>query len=462
MLKNKYSPFTYSIYAISIILLQFSLVIAQPMPMDQFVYQTKKLFYDSGKDWHSLTNFGPLRYGLEGESKSHKLDNHILKDGDILFTIADKFISINGFGRLKYNDHFYAYFYPELVDEIGENNQPVLRTSFSGNYGSNSGVGFENSWGIFQIGKGKENWGAGNDIQIALSNHSSSYNYFLLGSDYGRIRVRYIYGFLEKIENVNRYITARGLEYTNKRSLVIGFSETVIYSGENRSFDIGYLNPISSHLEIELNNRLNVVGDGNSNAVWQFHLDFLPAKNFRFSLNFLYDELVLDPDIQIGKENGKAFSSRMAYSPAISNKYLLTLYCSIINVGTPTFRHGMGTNNFIQSGRPLGWIRGSDGQEICIGINYFNYKNLITSFSFGIMEIGEESIINRVFDPYEDYLEGKFPSGKVDKSYFFSAEISYQWGMNYSLSTKIQRDKNINSLYLKLNIPIFQSLQEQL
>ena len=34
----------------------------------------------------------------------------------------------------------------------------------------------------------------------------------------------------------------------------IGFSETVIYSGENRSIDIGYLNPMSSHLEIELNN----------------------------------------------------------------------------------------------------------------------------------------------------------------------------------------------------------------
>ena len=62
--------------------------------------------------------------------------------------------------------------------------------------------------------------------------------------------------------NINRYITARGFEWTNKKSLIIGFSETVIYSGENRSFDIGYLNPISSHLEIELNNRLNIIGDG--------------------------------------------------------------------------------------------------------------------------------------------------------------------------------------------------------
>ena len=42
------------------------------------------------------------------------------------------------------------------------------------------------------------------------------------------------------------------------------FSETV-YSGENRSLDLGYLNPISSHLEIELE-QVNNVGN-NSNAV---------------------------------------------------------------------------------------------------------------------------------------------------------------------------------------------------
>ena len=103
-----------------------------------------------------------------------------------------------------------------------------------------------------------------------------------MASDYGKVRVRYIYGFLENVEtNINRYITARGFEWTNKRSLIIGFSETVIYSGENRSIDIGYLNPISSHLEIELNNRLNIIGDANSNAVWQIHLDYLIKKNFQ-------------------------------------------------------------------------------------------------------------------------------------------------------------------------------------
>ena len=40
----------------------------------------------------------------------------------------------------------------------------------------------------------------------------------MLGSNYGKIKVKYIHGFLESNnENINRYITAKGIEYTNKK-----------------------------------------------------------------------------------------------------------------------------------------------------------------------------------------------------------------------------------------------------
>ena len=48
-------------------------------------------------------------------------------------------------------------------------------------------------------------------------------------------------------------------EWTNRSWLIIGLSETIIYSGENRSLDIGYLNPIGSHLEVEMNNRFKCI-----------------------------------------------------------------------------------------------------------------------------------------------------------------------------------------------------------
>ena len=302
--------------------------------------------------------------------------------------------SIYGFGRFKYKNRFFIYAHPVIINNKSKSFRFGNETKFANTQEYTSGIGYENNWAIFQIGKGKESWGAGNEIQLALSEDSGSYDYFLLGSDYGKIRVRYIHGFLENVDdNINRYITARGFEWTNKSSLIIGFSETVIYSGENRSIDIGYLNPMSSHLEIELNDRLNIIGTGKSNAVWQAHLDYLPKKNIRLSLNYLYDEFVLDPGIQIGKEHGKAYSIRFAYSPLFSGKHLLTLYSSLVYVGTPTFRHGNGMNNFVQDGRPLGWQNGSDSQESSFGINYFNNENLIVNIVTGLRQLRKEFLI---------------------------------------------------------------------
>ena len=116
-----------------------------------------------------------------------------------------------------------------------------------------------------------------------------------------------MHGLLESVgHKINRFITARGIEWSNKKNLIIGLSEIVIYSGENRSLDFGYINPVSSHLEIELNNRLNNIGIGNANAVWQAHFDLMIKNKVRVSLNFLFDEFVFDPDIEIGQEHGKA------------------------------------------------------------------------------------------------------------------------------------------------------------
>jgi len=449
------------IFIISIILFQSSLVLAQSIPNNHFLYQSRKLLYDAGKDWQSLTVFGPIRFKSKPQKELTNLNSSTYFDGQIGFAAGNESYSLFGFGHIKYNNHYYGYLYPTFVNKTDKDYHFDIRTNCINDQGDHSGIGYENSWAILQIGRGKESWGSGNDIQLALSENSGTYDYFLLASDYGKVRVRYIHGFLENVEtNINRYITARGFEWTNKRSLIIGFSETVIYSGENRSIDIGYLNPMSSHLEIELNNRLNIIGDGNSNAVWQIHLDYFLNKNFRVSLNYLYDEFVFDPDIQIGKEHGKAYSIRLAYTPLFSNNHLFTLYSSLVYVGTPTFRHGSGTNNFVQNERPLGWHRGSDGQELSFGMNYFNNKDLILNISTGLLESGDETITNRIYEPYSDYLRGPFPSGQVEKTYYIETNIIYWFKENYSISSSFHWTKNINMIDLELNVPILKSINK--
>ena len=43
--------------------------------------------------------------------------------------------------------------------------------------------------------------GSGLDIQIALTEYSPCYDYLTIGSDYGKLKVKYIHGFLESLPN---------------------------------------------------------------------------------------------------------------------------------------------------------------------------------------------------------------------------------------------------------------------
>ena len=335
---------TVSLYYITIsYLFNLGIIYSQPIPNEFYLEKQQSMLYDNGINWETLTCFNPLRFQqLKSDQNSdtypYKI-NYMIGGG-----LNNNDLKIFGHGLLKYRKYFYAYISPKLSTESGNR-----KTSSLTEY---SGIGFQNSWLKFQIGKGRENWGAGENIELALNINSQPYEYFMLGSNYGNVRVNYIHGFLETIDdNIFRYITARGLEWTNKKSLIIGISETIIYSGPNRPIDIGYINPISTHLEVELNRRLNEYGDEFANAVWQLHADVFFKEKIRISTNILFDEFVIDPNVEIGKEHGRALSVRGTYKP---NQLFFRPYFSYIFVGTPTFRHGNGSNNFIHNGSPLG------------------------------------------------------------------------------------------------------------
>ena len=366
-------------------------------------------------------------------------------------TISDnKFYPRYSFS-FRFFENYYLFIKNKFLSNISNNTNLVYHNGFIQKDQRNFGyVGYENKWINIQVGKDNENWGAGDNISLALCKFSNTYDYFLLASNYGRVRVRYIHGFLERTaNNINRYITARGIEWTNNSSLLAGISETVVYSGYNRTFDYGYFNPISSHLELELNNRLNFLGNSNSNAVWQFHYDWKPSQRLRFSFNYLLDEFVMDPDVELNKEHGKAFSSKISYFANTSNGYPIKICASIIAIGTPTFRHGEGTNNFVQKGRPTGSQLGSDVQDINIKISlYKRDNNELALLSLGYIETGQENINRRVFDSYDNYTKGTFPSGNITKAYYFDSSFKYEIIDNFTFLATVYMERYLNNNFI--------------
>lgn len=386
-----------------------------------FEYKLSRLKQDVGINWANLSSIN--KFSVLGLSQPYSRKNN---NTTISLSYDQKRLYIALTKSFLSKKNFFVFFNPNLfLNELSNNSNLKIKNI--------SYLGFKNNWSLVQFAKGNENWGAGSDIEICLNDNSELYDYFSLASNYGNIRVRYIHGFLEKIDtDFNRYLNARGVEWTNKKNIVLALSETIVYSGQNRSLDIGYLNPISSHLELELNNRLNTYGSSNSNAVWQFHLDILIFEKSRLSLNYLIDEFVLDPNIELGKENGIANSMKVTFPFKHSKKNRSGIFITRTFVGTPTFRHKSGYNNFVQNSTPLGWKYGSDGTEITFGFFYFNENNIVAELKFGRVKIGEESIIYRPYDTYNDYVKGDFPSGQFLILNFLRYEI--YWKLNSDIS----------------------------
>ncbi len=417
------------VLALSLIFLSFSF--SQEIPNEFFTFQVQKLLADSGEEWQSVSTFGPYRRNIStfAQGDSLKIDTR--------FGIwsTQSATALYGYGHFSFNSHFYGFLYPRIVNDPSAFQRysgiprDIERGGFSSGETDMSGIGFENEWLLFQLGRGRQSWGAGENIQLALGEQSPSYDHALVQLDFGHLRARYFHGFLESVDvSINRYITGRGIEWTNQHSFIVGISETAIYSGANRPIDIGYFNPISTHLEIELNDRLNQTGTGSANAVWQCSVDWLALPRLRLSGNLLYDEFVLDKiEFDQGKENGMAYSAKIAFTPIYHPTHFVTLVGSTVFVGTPTFRHGNGYNNFVQRDKPLGWIYGSDGQSTQMGVQYYHEKYGVGLFEIGKRKTGDESIVERPYDAYADYLAGPFPSGTPEEISFITLDIQGWW-----------------------------------
>ena len=77
-------------------------------------------------------------------------------------------------------------------------------------------------------------------------------------------------------------------------------------------------------------------------------------------------------------------------------------------VGRPTFRHRLGSNNFVNKDKPLGWEYGSNGIQTSLGLNFMKHEKLIISLIFTSLQKGDQTILDNPYYEYTDYIEGAF------------------------------------------------------
>tara|TARA_Y100001958_G_scaffold160115_1_gene166516 strand:- start:14932 stop:16302 length:1371 start_codon:yes stop_codon:yes gene_type:complete len=411
---------------------------SQPIVIEDFIYSQQYYYQNYYKNFSKISTFGPLAYNDFFNDESNDSSRFKLIGGLEFINTDNKGYahSFRLYTSYHFKNNFYFYFNPRLVSDVKLFHRysglprDIRRIGFNSGETDLSGFGFSNDSFILQVGRGRQSWGAGNDIQLVISNNSVSYDHFLFGINLKNLRLRYFHGFLERFKDHNRYLVGKGIEYTNQKNFLISLSEIIIYSGNNRPLDISYLNPISSHLEIELNERQNINGTGSGNAVWQLSLEYFIKSNIKLSFNYLLDEYVLDEsERELGKINLDATSAKFVYNVKNTKYDFYSYFFQLVNVGTHTFRHEAirneenniyyGFNNFVHRGLPLGWEAGSDSRDLRFGIILGKHDNFNMKLSSGFLEIGSNSILFDPYKPYENTYKTKFPSGdSVNKNYF--------------------------------------------
>ncbi len=439
-------------------------IFSQEIPNDYFYVRKLKFLHDLGKYWELNTSIGQYRY-----------QDHIPFDSTKIATQSRIFLGFKNYNhdyllfgdsRILFKDKYYLFYKVNVAnnsDGFNDFHGIEREKSRIGNLKSMevqySGIGYDNGFSIIQFGRGKQVWGAGNDISLILGEDAPSYDYGLIGLNLRKLKMRYFHGFLENIlengENINRFIYGKSIEWAGNENIIISFSEVGIYQGPGRSIDLSYLNPISNHIEIEMNNRQNHHGN-NQNAVWQLSFDKYLKDNTRFSFNFLIDEITLDKEEKVlGEDNLLGFSSKiLSKIRQINSKYFLA-YFSYTSIGTHTFRHNDGKTNFVSRGVPLGTSLGSDVRNLLLGLQFVDYnKNIYFDLSYGFMQSGEKNIINTPYQKNENIYKTEFPSGLISLTELIKLKIEI-WGnefFRYQITANLDVKDKLSPLDFKIGV----------
>ena len=200
---------------------------------------------------------------------------------------------------------------------------------------------------------------------------------------------------------------------------------------------------------------LSVLRSGN--AVWEFSINKNVKQNLLFSVNFIIDELVLDKsERDNGKSNGLGGSIRVLYRAPSKNK-IMNVFGSIIFIGSHTYRHENGGNNFVHRSRSLGIIHGSDFINYNIGLNILANKTILKS-KFEYLIKGSNSIENSPYLPYSEYNVLPFPSGKTKTEVFFINEIKHKIKNNIIAKCELlisEINNSTSSIELRVGLDLY-------
>ena len=139
-----------------------------------------------------------------------------------------------------------------------------------------------------KVGRDAIFWGAGTRSAIGISDNSPNFDLISLQGQIGPVMGT---AFTAKLDPMwatrprrylaNRYLAGHRLDWQVSRTIQVAISELVLYSGEQRSLEWYYTNPILPYYASQYNSENNNRSDSNDNVMFLFDFSFRPLNGWR-------------------------------------------------------------------------------------------------------------------------------------------------------------------------------------
>jgi hypothetical protein len=323
----------------------------------------------------------------------------------------------------------------------------------------------------FKVLAGRERvaWGQRSTGEMILSENAFPLDMVQLQGGWGAVQATAFFAFLsslaeqDSLDNatrVNRYLSGHRISLNLFSKVQLGFSETIVYGGEDRRVEAYYVNPLLWYHGAQLNENRD------DNTFFAFDFNLGPKRNL-----LLYGELLID-DLQIeNKSQGDKEPNELGYTggffmldPAGLNGWELNLEYTRINDWT--YNQSLERNRYLHRNRLLGNPMGPDADDLAVNVSTWWRKGLRSEISFARGRKGEGAVDSPWDQPWVssvgDYHE-EFPSGVVQTSsrlglaweYSYQSVLHCTIGWEYFNFENYQnvegQKKNFHQLSLNLN-----------
>ena len=341
------------------------------------------------------------------ELKSNSFENYLLSELELEFEPEMK--NLGDKKRLKFGADFlensrflsrsrsifYESFLPYIQADIGDKFSLICRYSIDEGLAKDSlytgkiwkgfagdavqaYLSFKLPYFNLFLGRDNLSWGQSRLSSLILSPDSPPMDMLRIEGKWGFFKATSFFTKLDPVEyadstgisKARRYLSAHRLSFRIKEFAQIGFSETVVYGGKNRQFELYYLNPLLWFHGAQLNE-----GE-DDNTFLGFDFNFTPFRKI-----LLYGELLID-DFQIEKKNSSDKEpNEIAYSLGTKAVDLFGLTGTELNleylrINNWTYNQKYPWNRYLYKHRIIGNSLGPDTDELHFSLSGYLKKNL--------------------------------------------------------------------------------------